>query len=127
LTVYSDLLFYKNEYEGRNTKLSINHLRDASRIIDLYTLNQIDPDNIPEEVRYCCCALGEVLLKYQTLFENSSTTEPRIASAKVGDLSKSYSYQDVSLDDIENSKSKEIKSTIYTWLGTTGLLYRGVR
>lgn len=117
MTNYVDYAYYTGTYKGAVVDAASFdlHARKATQEIKNYTLNRVKDDNIPEEVKMCCCELTELLYK-------SDQEETKgIASEKVGEYSVSY----VSPEAKEKLLNYSIKGIIYNWLAMTGLLYRG--
>ena len=126
MTIYADLSYYFNTFKGTQT-VTASHFREASQLIDLYTLGRIDSDNISDDVKMCCCELAEVLLKYGTFEDSLFSTDGKITSSKVGDLSENYAYNSPNHGVLDRKKQRDVRDVIYRWLADTGLLYRGVR
>lgn len=113
---------YKEYLSGREAVISAAfsfYARQASQIIKQYTFNNIDENNIPEEVKMCCCELAENIYRS----ELSDKQNDGISSEAVAGWSKSYE----STESRRNASHKAVKECIYKWLGGTGLLYSGVR
>lgn len=120
MTVYADEKFYKNEYLcGRKAVIDTAfdfYARQATTKIKQYTFDNIDETNIPDGVKMCCCEVAELLYKTE------NTAHGGISSEKVGDQSVSYESTDIQTQNLR----KNIKSSVYSWLAESGLLYRGV-
>lgn len=114
---YADFDYYTNTYKGAvlDTASFDLYASKATQLIRLHTFNRIKDDNIPDEVKMCCCELAEEIYKHEK--ENSGN----IASEKVGEYSVSY----VDKEKEETIFRGKCVSIIYNWLGMTGLLYRG--
>jgi len=120
---YADENFYQTDFLcGKKAVIMTAfefYARFASKIIDRYTHGNIDPENIPESVKMCCCELAETLYRDELVQQESNG----VSSESVAGWSKSY-------EDSE-SRRTALKSLqrdcIYKWLGNTGLLYSGVR
>ncbi|HAG04042.1 MAG TPA: hypothetical protein DCG28_01265 [Lachnospiraceae bacterium] len=122
ITLYADYNYYYTNYlVSSNGMPSIffdefDHWGNkASSYINLYTHGNIG-EEIPDEVKKCCCELAELLYKYEHTPAISGVT-----SEKVGDISKTYDNSETAV----KSLSTQIKNIIYTWLANTGLLYQG--
>lgn len=124
MTVYADYDFYTTEYlAGKSAAVTAAdftfYARSASAIIDRYTHGNINADSVPEQVKYCCCELAELIHIADT---SEAAKKAGIASESVQGWSQSY----------ENSESRKNvlrvsqKDCIYKWLSNTGLLYSGV-
>lgn len=126
MTIYADSEYYQETYQGTES-VTDSLFREASQMIDLYTFNRIDADDIPDDVKMCCCELSETLLKYNALEDSLFSSDGKIVSSKVGDLSENYAYNTPNLGDLNRRKVRDLRDVIYRWLTDTGLLYRGVR
>lgn len=119
--IYADYQFYKSQYmtaEKEIFKSEIDFLqfsRNAAQYINLYTFGSV-PDEVPEDVKMCCCELAEFL------FNADSSKNINIKSEKVGDYSVEYEIA----SDKEKAFNLSIRNIIYKWLAKTGLLYCGV-
>lgn len=120
MTIYADEDFYKSRYlEGKTAVITAAFpyfAREASQIIRQYTF-RVDEDNIPDEVRMCCCELAECVSERDSQLNASGG----LSSESVGGWSRSYS----SADSINAAFGSRARVVIYKWLGGTGLLYRG--
>lgn len=116
MTNYVDYAYYTGTYKGAviDTASFDYYARGATMLIGIHTFNRVT-DNVPEEVKMCCCELAE------TLFKADKEDTKGIASEKVGEYSVSY----VSPEVKERQLSKSTASIINNWLAMTGLLYRG--
>lgn len=122
MTVYADCAFYQREYlSGKAAvipaEMFLHYARKASGCIRQYTLDNIG-DVVPEAVKLCCCELAECLYT-----ADKDKSVHGIVSEKVGDIATSYE----SSETRKQALSTTVKSTIYSWLADTGLLYRGGR
>lgn len=117
MTNYADYAYYTDTYGGAVIDAASFDLLalKATQKIKLYTFNRIADDNIPEEAKMCCCELAELI------FRADKEDSKGIASEKVGE----YSVSHVSPETKKNLLGASIISIIYTWLWSTGLLYRG--
>lgn len=121
MNIYADYEFYSKEYlcgkEAVIDAASFNfYARKATQKIKEYTFSNV-PENVPEEVKMCCCELAELFYR-----DENSSAHKGIASESVGDVSVSYENS----ENCRQAVSKDIKSVIYTWLADIGLCYRGV-
>lgn len=118
---YIDYNFYKNEYCGSMEFTAENFrkcLIKAQSLIDMYTFNRCkNMQNIPSEVKYCCCELIELTEKYQ----EKVSMQSGISSEKI----KNYSVTYESSNNLETQLKESEKQVIYKWLENTGLIYRG--
>lgn len=119
MTNYADITYYTGIYKGAVLDAASFDLfaRKATLIIRQYTFNRINDNNIPDEVRMCCCELAE-----SEYSQDKVKTGNGIASEKVGDYSVSY----VSTADTEALNKSKQAEIINNWLLMTGLLYRGL-
>ena len=121
--IYADYNFYAQEYlQGKNPTISAGfdyYARSASKLIDLYTFGRLEGvENIPTDVKFCCCELAELILENESQSRDTGNkTSERIGSYSVGFSSKA--------DSEEAFKSKQYDIVI-KWLGNTGLCYRGL-
>lgn len=123
MVTYADEAFYNETYlAGKAAVITTAHtyyFREASRIIDVYTFGNIDPDNIPEEVKMCCCELAEQAFKYDTAQAQSFGKN----SESVQGWSVSYDSAAAQNDAQKNAQT----DIIIKWLSGSGLLFSGVR
>ena len=123
MTVYADYNFYTDEYlAGRSETVTeadfTFYAHEASRVIDEYTFGNIDPDNVPEEVRLCCCEIAEMIFRQEQSSQNEG-----VSSESVQGWSKSYE----SSESRRETSRRTQRDIIRKWLSGTGLLYSGVR
>ena len=90
MTVYADQTFYTQEYlQGRSAKVPAAdfpfYARNASAAINSYA-GAFPDDNIPEEVRLCCCEIAELLCTGDT---SEASKKAGIASESVQGWSQS--------------------------------------
>lgn len=116
---YADYQYYTEEYYG--SKLSETefpkYAKRASAEIDHVTFGRIQKlseSEITDAIRDCTCEVAEKL-KY---FETSAGAEV----ASENNDGYSVSYRDTSNVD---TQAHEIMASIRTYLGQTGLMYRG--
>lgn len=117
MTNYADCAYYTDTYKGAviDAASFLRYSMKATQEIKLQTFNRVSIDNIPEEVKMCCCELAEAL------FKADKEDTKGIASEKVGEHSATYTSPEAK----EKQLSKSTASIIYKWLAMTGLLYRG--
>ncbi len=122
MNVYADKNFYMEEYlSGKDAVISANYryfFREASLMINQYTFGNIDPENIPQAVKMCCCELAESIFSRDMVLSKNNG----ISSESVGGWSVNYA----SPSDVNSEFKKTVKNIIFKWLADTGLLYRGV-
>lgn len=124
MTVYADYKFYTDEYlAGRSASVTeadfTYYARSASKVIDTYTFGNIDAENVPEEVRMCCCELTELTYSADT---SQAAKNQGIASESVQGWSQSYESSEARQEAAQSAQ----RDCIYKWLSGTGLLYSGV-
>lgn len=93
----------------------------ASNLIRVRTFGNINEENIPESVQFCCCELAEHL--YQCDKRDYESGSDGVASEKDGSWSVTYE----SRENVSKNDAKKSDGIIYNWLANTGLLYCGVR
>ena len=122
MLIYADEDYYKKEYlQGKAAVITAAfpyYSREASQVIKKYVFDNIDDEDIPEEVRMCCCEIAELAYK-----RDQSAQSDGVSSESVQGWSKSYE----STESRRNAFDKAVRECIYNWLSSTGLLYRGIR
>ena len=124
MTAYANYSFYTDEYlSGRAAAVTSAdfsfYANNASKIIDRYTFSHVDPDNVPEEVKMCCCELAELAYKSEN---SKAAVKNGIASESVQGWSQSYESSDSRRLSLRSAQ----RDCIFKWLSGTGLLYAGV-
>lgn len=120
---YADYEYYTDTYKGAvldTASFDIN-ARKATQIIKLHTFDRVEGDNIPDEVKMCCCELAEYI--YSMVVNKTSDLTIK------GLSSESNSHYAVSYESAEKRKQSELTGQmeiINLWLDHTGLLYRGI-
>lgn len=110
---YSDYLFYSSTYRGKSIPENVfdYYAERASEIIDERTSDKaITYDDTQDRLKKACCAVAECL------HANSNVENKK--SESIGNYSVSYQDAEISQNQIAD------KLRIY--LGSTGLLYRGL-
>ena len=125
MTVYADFNYYTGKYlAGKSASVTeadfTYYARSSSKTIDTYTFGNVDSDNVPDEVRMCCCELTEMLYKIDT---SQAENKQGVASESVQGWSQSYESSQARQQAAESSQ----RDIIRKWLSGTGLLYSGVR
>lgn len=123
MTIYADYTYYTGTYlAGRSAAIAAADFpffaRQASAEIDRYTFGSV-PDDIPEEVKLCCCELAEFLHA-----ENGAAH-----STAEGVASESVQGWTVTLESSAArtaAHKASVRECIYKYLSRTGLLYSGV-
>ena len=122
MLIYADEDYYKKEYlQGKAAVITAAfpyYSREASQVIKKYVFDNIDDEDIPEEVKMCCCEIAELAYK-----RDQSAQSDGVSSESVQGWSKSYE----STESRRNAFDKAVRECIYNWLSSTGLLYRGIR
>ena len=124
MTVYAEYNFYTSEYlAGKSAAVTAAdfpyYARQASTLIDQYTHGNIDAENVPEQVQYCCCELAEQMYAADT---SEASQKDGISSESVQGWSQSYESSETRKTALRSSQ----RECIYKWLSNTGLLYSGV-
>lgn len=114
---YADSTYYTDTYKGAviDTASFDLYARKATQKIKLHTFGRVSEDNMPEEVKMCCCELAELIYKHE------KEDNGNVSSEKVGEHSVSY-VDKQKIEEVLRGKCTEI---IQNWLAMTGLLYRG--
>lgn len=115
---YADYAYYQETYKGAvlDTASFDTYARQATVYIKIQTFSRIDDANISDEVKMCCCDIAEITYKADKIRHSGSTSE------KVGSYSVSYE----SNAEIDKKLMSDSYTSLIAWLGTTGLLYRGL-
>ena len=122
MKAYANESYYIGVYLcGREPDISAAfdfYAMQATSLMKQYTLDNVDENDIPEEVKMCCCELAENIFKS----EQEGGTQG-VSSESVGGWSKSYESSDIRRQNADRA----VHDIVYKWLSGTGLLYRGVR
>lgn len=117
---YADESFYYSTYLcGREAVITTAfdfYARKATQEIKRYVFGSIDENNLPDELKHCCCEIAEILYTDEHAFETG------VSSESVGGWSRSYENSETRKSAID----KSIRDSVYAWLSDTGLLYRGI-
>ncbi|BCK01603.1 head-tail connector protein [Anaerocolumna chitinilytica] len=115
---YANYAYYQDTYKGAVLDAASFdvYARQATVYLKLQTSNRVDDNSIPDEVKMCCCDISELTYKADKARHSGA------ASEKVGSYSVSYE----SNADIDKKLMSESYTSLIAWLGTTGLLYRGL-
>jgi len=113
---YADYAFYTGTFKGNAIpEAEFNRLAEQASVhIDTHTFDRAkDYTDTDSKLRKACCALCDVIYKYEKGGPKTSES--------VGNYSVSYAL------DISNTKTldQQLLSTIKLYLGLTGLLYGG--
>lgn len=116
MTQYANYNYYISTYKGTMPEDDFERLSVfATMKIKANTFGRIDENNIPDEVKFCTCAIADKLL---SVYKNEGKT-----SESVGHWSVSYA-DSKSGQDLIQLTLKEFLSEVYTEDGTP-VLYRG--
>lgn len=124
MAVYADYAYYTAEYlAGKSETVTAEdfpyYAKQASAVINQYTFGNIKVDNVPEEVKNCCCEIAEQMYTADT---SEAAKKAGISSESVQGWSQSYE----SSEGRKNALRSSQRECIYKWLINTGLLYSGV-
>ncbi|MBP3272606.1 MAG: hypothetical protein J6M17_10345 [Ruminococcus sp.] len=123
MTIYADENFYASEYlAGKKAVITAAYtyyFREASRIIDVYTFGNVSAEDVPDEVRMCCCELAEQICAYDAEQEDSN--------GKSAESVQGWSVTYASAAEKKAQLDSRQRDIICKWLSGTGLLYSGVR
>lgn len=123
MTAYADYNYYTVTYlAGKTAAVTAAefpyYANQATALINQYTFGNINADNVPDEVKMCCCNLVDEL-------HSMATSE---TAGKAGISSESVQGWSVSLESTEarkNAVKSAQKDIVKQWLYNTGLLYSG--
>lgn len=119
--------YYTDTYKGSvipSTSFDRVGLK-ASYQIDLFILGKdftnYNGVDYTDNVKMATCSIAEILYNQDTFTNNS--IGGAVTSESIGDYSRSFSNQ----EQITAETKKRIDRELSTYLGMTGLLYRGIR
>lgn len=120
---YADDKFYTEKYLlGRKPVISTGfpfYARQASQLIDRYTFGRLKGlEEIPEDVRMCCCELAEA--------EFLREKQQREAGGKTSEKIGTYSVSFGTVQESAAATAREQRGIVLKWLEDTGLCYQGV-
>lgn len=124
MKAFADHAFYVTDYLcGREAVISASaafgyYAMQATSLIKQYTLDNVDENDIPDEVKMCCCELAENIFKAE-----QESAAQGVSSESVGGWSRSYE----STEARRQNADRAVHDIVYKWLSGTGLLYRGVK
>ncbi len=123
MTNYADFAYYKDTYKGTVLDAASfdTYARKATQTIRQYTFNRVKDNDIPDDVKMCCCELAEYLSKKEVADQDTEAGIKGLISETTGGHSASYETAEAR----EQAHNNIIKGIIYNWLVFTGLLYRG--
>ena len=125
MKIYADIEFYKNGYLMGRTPAVPDKDFDywsmrATTEIRRRTFHRIDSiENIPKDVKMCCCEVLEKLYKFE-----SAKSENGLILQSYNNDGESGAYKVDGMTEAE--LEKEVVSIIRRWLSQTELLYCGV-
>lgn len=128
---YVDYAYYSGEYAG--TSISETEFtafaRKASLKMDTFTFGRLSSwpsTDFPDSVFDACCAIAEVLYAYEE--KQNAITEATANGAIKSESNDGYSVSFGAVDRVadEAAVNKEVRGLIETYLGHTGLLFRGL-
>ena len=137
---YVDFPFYQDFFKGiliTDEAAFRTFSERASEFIDTVTFDRLHDEKILDtclllKVKKCACALAEQLFRRNIAFSDGipSVDDMPATSESIGAYSVStanpYDYvQEISMTDEDFRKL--LKNTVLRYLGSTGLLYRGVK
>lgn len=115
--IYADFSYYRDTYCGEMAEGDFKRLsRSASAYLDSVTFDRIPSvtdEKIMEKVREACCAVADALLR----------KEQRDGIAAESNDGVSVTYVTTSET---NANERRLYQAAVLYLGSTGLLYRGV-
>ncbi|HHV09977.1 MAG TPA: hypothetical protein GXX75_06845 [Clostridiales bacterium] len=123
MTSYADFAYYKDTYKGAVLDAASfdAYSRNSTLIIRQHTFNRIKDDDVPNDVKMCCCELAEYLSKKDAADQDTEAGIKGLTSETTGGHSASYETAEAR----EQAHNKATGNIIYNWLAFTGLLYRG--
>lgn len=128
---YIEWEYYKETfYAGLDTPVSETEFPYYERLAEVKikeaTLGK--SENVSEDdetaLKDCTCAVMDKIKSFETDERYTSGSAKGIASEKVGEYSVSYNGG-ISATEVETRKEAELYKVMKTFLGITGLLYRG--
>lgn len=116
---YVTYAVYVNEFKGSIVSAdNFDYFAErASDFLDLITFNRLknkDYSEYMKVIQNCCCALAEIIYRYE-----QSGNSDGIASETIGSYSVKYA------EESEKKHSAKMISTARQYLAHTGLMYRG--
>lgn len=132
--MYIEYQYYKDKYLlGRESVIPESEFafweKQARMIIDERTFDRIRKDEnlLTDKVRDCAGAIAEVLYKSEQLTQNSLKQGVAGVMTSYSNDGQSASFDVSQSKYTESGKNAEINRLIKLYLGSTGLLYAGVR
>lgn len=123
--MYADFSYYTSTYGGTffETEEAYNPCANrASLYIDEITLGRAADHADNERVKLACCAIAEQVSVLAGIETDMLNGKGKMRSQSVGSFSVTYATS----DELRASVKGEIGMLARLYLGSTGLLYRGV-
>lgn len=123
--MYADFSYYTTTYGGTffQTEEAYNPCANrATLYIDELTLGRAEANAENERVKLACCAIAEQVSIIMEAEADVATTKG-MKSQSVGSFSVTYS----TAEELASHAKAQIGELARLYLGSTGLLYRGVR
>lgn len=119
--IYADYQYYKDFFKGKLIPAEdFDHAAIlATQYINNVTFGRIG-SNVTDTVKNACCAAAEIY--YQCDMSEAALEAAGKSAEKTGDYSVTYAKSDFSY----NSRDKQLSKAVKLWLGSTGLMYRGI-
>ncbi len=130
LTKLIDYNYYSKIYGGSSIPESSfdKYSIKSSSQINLFTSNRITDDNITESIKNAVCEVAELIYNQEMLVNKIEDDSKEVASETVGPHSKSY----VNKSNLKSQRiltkeelNKECYRICYTYISSTGLMFRG--
>lgn len=119
--IYADYQYYTDFFKGKLIPAEdFDHAAMlATQYIDTVTFGRIGL-NVTDVVKNACCAAAEIY--YKCDMSEAALEAAGKSAEKTGDYSVTYAKSDFSY----NSRDKQLSRDVRLWLGSTGLMYRGL-
>lgn len=115
---YADFNYYKDVFKGSSITdiATFDNLSErATEYLNSVTFGRID--DITDNIKRCCCALAE-----QINLDNNYQNGKIVSSEKNGNYSVSYAIS----SNVATEHYRRMFSICLQYLGSSGLMYRGV-
>lgn len=125
MTVYADFDYYIGTYGGTVFEESSDYLPCAARAslhIDELTLGRAEANADNERVKLACCAIAEQVKLINDANASMHSGKAQMRSQSVGSFSVTFGTS----DELIATAKAQIGELARLYLGSTGLLYRGV-
>lgn len=119
--IYADYRYYRDEFHGKLIPEADfdRAAMSAAQYIDNVTFGRIGSD-VTDAVKNACCAAAEIY--YKCDMSEAALEAAGKSAEKTGDYSVTYAKSDFSY----SSRDKQLSSAVRLWLGSTGLMFRGL-